>query len=180
MQRKVHWQTMYRTRPSGMLGWFQPRLSLFREWIVQARPHKAARILDVGDDDSALVDDLQAQGYTNLTLLDIAPAALEPSKARWGVHAADISGLPDDLTQTELPLLYSYLRHARAPWPVRAGRRPGPTLDAAKRHADSPHAGRGYPGLYLPPPAQGRREATPRLNRWDVTRRQARAPSSAR
>jgi len=48
----------FRTRPSGMLGWFQPHLSLSLEWIVQACPHKAARILDVGGGDSTLIADI--------------------------------------------------------------------------------------------------------------------------
>ena len=101
MDALAHWDGIYRTKVPSELSWQQdePRLSL--ELIGQVALARDAAILDVGGGASRLVDALVARGYTNLTVLDLAPSALQLTRTRLGaageaVHwlAADVCTVP--------------------------------------------------------------------------------------
>jgi trans-aconitate methyltransferase len=88
---------MYRTKSAAELSWFesQPRRSLqsIRETGVPAD----APILDVGGGASVLVDELLRLGYTDVTVLDLAPAALDQSRARLGAAAERVTWIETDV-----------------------------------------------------------------------------------
>jgi SAM-dependent methyltransferase len=93
-----HWQRVYATRAPTEVSWYQPipegSLALIREAGV---PLDAA-LLDVGGGASTLVDHLVADGYTDVTVLDIAAAALAAARARLGEAAAHVQWIEADIT----------------------------------------------------------------------------------
>lgn len=99
-----HWNTIYRTKDTTQVSWYQgyPKTSL--DLISATAVEKSRPILDIGGGDSSLVDALLAQGYTDVTVVDIASEALQKAQRRLGAQAqqvrwivADVLQLPDDL-----------------------------------------------------------------------------------
>ena len=74
---------------------------------------KDARIIDVGGGASRLVDHLIEEGWTNITVLDIAPTALDKARRRLGDRAALVTWLVADVAQWT-PLEQFDLWHDRA------------------------------------------------------------------
>lgn len=103
MSSKAHWEHVYTTKPTDGVSWFQPHATLSLRLIRNTGVPHSAEIIDVGGGASTLVDDLVAEGYTALTVLDLSEAALEKSKARLGARGAHIRWLADDITQADLP-----------------------------------------------------------------------------
>lgn len=52
---------------------------------------------------SSLVDDLLAEGFENLTVLDLSEEAIAQSKSRLGPRAARVKWIVGDVTRAELP-----------------------------------------------------------------------------
>jgi SAM-dependent methyltransferase len=73
----------------------------------------SASIIDVGSGDSQLVDHLLDGGYSDVTVLDIAPAALKRARARLGAAAARVDWIGVDVTSFRPPRRYA-LWHDRA------------------------------------------------------------------
>ncbi|MCI4322131.1 MAG: class I SAM-dependent methyltransferase [Thermoplasmata archaeon] len=76
-----HWDSVYRTRAEDELSWHQDEPKLSLRW-VEALAAKSDRIIDVGGGSSLLASRLGAAGYRRLLVLDVAPHAIERSKAR--------------------------------------------------------------------------------------------------
>lgn len=87
MDRKKHWETIYETKQSTDVSWFQPHLRQSLALIDSANLDANARIIDVGGGASTLVDDLLEKGFVNLTVLDVSAKALEKTKERLGGKA---------------------------------------------------------------------------------------------
>ena len=103
MSSKAHWEDVYTTKLADTVSWFQPHAALSLEMIRDTGMPRSADIIDVGGGASTLVDDLAANGYMALTVLDLSEAALEKSKARLGARGAHIRWLAGDITQADLP-----------------------------------------------------------------------------
>jgi len=103
MDAKPHWERMYHTLAPHEVSWYQehPRLSL--DLIHSTGASKAAHIIDVGGGTSRLVDELLAEGYQHVTVLDIAGRALELARERLGSRAAAVTWVEADITAVELP-----------------------------------------------------------------------------
>ena len=114
MQTKTHWEQVYTTKPEHSVSWFQPHAHQSVQLIAQTGVPKHASVIDVGGGASTLVDDLLAEGYTHLTVLDLSEAALAASRTRLGTKAQGVNWLVGDITQVELP------RHAYDVWHDRA------------------------------------------------------------
>lgn len=114
MQTKTHWEQVYTTKPEHSVSWFQPHAHQSVQLIAQTGVPKHASVIDVGGGASTLVDDLLAEGYTHLTVLDLSEAALAASRTRLGAKAQGVAWLTGDITQVELP------RHAYDVWHDRA------------------------------------------------------------
>jgi len=113
-----HWDGVYRTKAPEAMSWSAPHLETSLEWIEQAAPDRAAAILDVGGGVATLAGDLLAQGYENLTVLDLAPAAIERARAslrdRVGAAADRVRWIVGDVTSVELPAAAFDVWHDRA------------------------------------------------------------------
>jgi SAM-dependent methyltransferase len=112
-QTASHWQRIYQTRSPAEVSWYQsfPQRSL--ELIEAAGLGPSDPILDVGGGDSPLVDHLLRNGYTDVTVLDIAPAALQHAQTRLGTAAARVKWIACDVTAFEPERRY-VLWHDRA------------------------------------------------------------------
>jgi len=77
-----HWETVYQTKDTTKVGWHQTKPQISLDFIGKAQLAKDAAILDVGGGDSKLVDYLLADGFQDITVLDISETALEKIKHR--------------------------------------------------------------------------------------------------
>ena len=108
-----HWEGVYRDRAADQVSWFQPSAASSYRLITEgAGP--GARIIDVGAGASVLVDELLDAGYRNLTVLDLAEAALDVSRARLGSRADAVDWIAADITAASLPQAYYDVWHDRA------------------------------------------------------------------
>ncbi|MGA9666138.1 MAG: class I SAM-dependent methyltransferase [Gallionella sp.] len=114
MDLKQHWERVYKTKPSETVSWFQDRADLSLRMIHNTGLGKDAAIIDVGGGASTLVDDLVADGYTDLTVLDLSSAAIAVAKQRLGMHADAIHWLEGNITRAEFPLHRFDIWHDRA------------------------------------------------------------------
>jgi SAM-dependent methyltransferase len=99
---RQHWEEVYRSRKSDEQSWFQPRPEISLSLIELAGCGPSARIIDIGGGTSHLVDALLAQGYRNLSVLDIAPSALEQAKQRLGDKAGQVHWIEADITSAAI------------------------------------------------------------------------------
>lgn len=108
-----HWEGVYRDKAADQVSWFQPSAASSYRLITEgAAPD--ARIIDVGAGASVLVDELLDAGYRNLTVLDLARAALDVSRARLGARGDAVEWVAADITEAVLPQAYYDVWHDRA------------------------------------------------------------------
>ena len=108
-----HWEDVYAAKSETAVSWYQPHSVRSLELIEQAAPDRGAAVIDVGGGASTLVDDLIGRGFSDLTVLDIAPAALERSKARLRKAAAKVTWIVGDITHWTPPRTWD-IWHDRA------------------------------------------------------------------
>lgn len=114
MERKTHWENVYRTRVPTDVGWYQPHLARSLELIASTGVDGTASLLDVGGGASTLVDDLVARDFRRVTVLDVSAAALQVAKARLGPRAVEVAWIEGDITKVELPPRAYDVWHDRA------------------------------------------------------------------
>jgi SAM-dependent methyltransferase len=113
MDPKQHWEEVYLKKAEQDVSWFQAEPGLSLELIQDAGIGKQESIVDVGAGASRLMDRLLAEGYSDLTAVDIAEAALQKSRARLGDAAARVLWFAADVTRWQPPQHYR-LWHDRA------------------------------------------------------------------
>ena len=84
MKSKEHWEQVYKTKSTDSVSWFQEHALRSQLLIRQTGVSLSAPIIDVGGGASTLVDDLLADGYSHLTVLDLSSAAIAVTKNRLG------------------------------------------------------------------------------------------------
>lgn len=114
MQSKEHWDKVYSTKPTDGVSWYQEHAESSLRLIQQTGVSSSAEIIDVGGGASTLVDDLIAQGFTHLSVLDLSAAALAATKQRLGRRANEVRWIPGDITKASLPPLSYDVWHDRA------------------------------------------------------------------
>jgi len=103
MRSKDHWEKVYSTKPADTVSWFQPHAELSLGLILDTGVGRDASIIDVGGGASTLVDDLLANGFTDVTVLDLSAAALAEARRRLGSRAAEVQWIEADITRADLP-----------------------------------------------------------------------------
>ena len=96
------------------MSWFQPHADLSLNLIKATGVGRGAAIIDVGGGASTLVDDLVAEGYADLTVLDLSAAALKAARKRLGAEADRVCWLEADITKAALPASRYDIWHDRA------------------------------------------------------------------
>lgn len=114
MTTQAHWENVYRTRAGDDVSWYRPHLEVSLRLIADAAPGAGGAVIDVGGGEATLVDDLVARGYSDVTVLDISPAAIDVAKARLGSSAAAVHWIADDITTVELEAARYDVWHDRA------------------------------------------------------------------
>lgn len=112
-ERKKHWETVFQTKDTTKVSWYQPVPETSLNLIDKLKLPKTARIIEVGSGDSFLGDFLLEKGYSNITLLDISEKALETIKKRLSAKAEKITFLAGDVTNFSTSENYD-LWHDRA------------------------------------------------------------------
>lgn len=113
MDLSRHWEDVYRTRSAADLSWYRPHLEASLQLIERVLP-VSGWLIDVGGGASTLMDDLLAQGYTHLEVLDLSQQALARSRERLGARAASVTWRHGDVRDCELPAAAFDLWHDRA------------------------------------------------------------------
>jgi len=97
ISRKTYWKDIYTKKDLTKVSWVQEKPSISLAFINQLNIDKSAKILDVAGGNSNLVDFLLAEGYTQLSVLDIAEESLQVSRERLGNQAHQINWLVNDI-----------------------------------------------------------------------------------
>jgi SAM-dependent methyltransferase len=111
--RQSHWENVYSTKGEREVSWFQenPAPSLALMAAIGVVPSSA--IIDIGGGASRLVDYLIEDGFRDVTVLDLAAAALEAARVRLGKRADKAHWLVADATTWQPPRAYD-VWHDRA------------------------------------------------------------------
>jgi SAM-dependent methyltransferase len=96
-EQAAHWQRVYAERGPDEMSWTEavPEVSL--ALIEEADLPREAAILDVGGGASHLARELLRAGYTDLTVADISPGALEQAAAEIGADAERVAWVEADV-----------------------------------------------------------------------------------
>jgi predicted RNA methylase len=95
--RKQHWETVYETKSPQEVSWTQEKPELSLKFIHELGLDKNASIIDIGGGDSKLVDYLLAEGFTDVSVLDISGKAIERAKQRLGALASNVTWIESDI-----------------------------------------------------------------------------------
>jgi len=94
-----HWDRVYSDKAPSEVSWFQseprPSLAALARFDV---PHTTP-FVDIGGGPSNLVDALLANGWSDVSVVDIAAPALEAAQARLGEAAAGVHWEIADITR---------------------------------------------------------------------------------
>lgn len=167
MQSKAHWEHVYQSKQVDQVSWFQEHAIQSLAMLHESGVGTRGAILDVGGGASTFVDDLLADGYRNVTVVDIAEAALSATRRRLGADAAHVQWVVGDVTQLSLAANAFDFWHDRAVFHflteeverqayVRAVLRslkPGGYLMVATFAEDGPERCSGLPAMRYPPSA---------------------------
>jgi hypothetical protein len=113
IDKKQHWENVYSTKNPEEVSWTQtvPKTSL--HFIRSYNLPKTAAIIDIGGGDSKLVDYLLADGYENITVLDISAHSLNKAKLRLGEQSKKINWIVSDIESFKPTIKYD-IWHDRA------------------------------------------------------------------
>jgi hypothetical protein len=91
MDTQAHWEQIYGTKSPDETTWHEAHLQTSLDWISDTAKGCSTSIIDVGGGESTLVDDLLARGYSALTVLDLAGAAIRKYQERLGRAAKSVN-----------------------------------------------------------------------------------------
>lgn len=114
MDIKTHWEHIYERKGPTQVSWYQEHAGLSLQYIRNTRIQKTGHIIDVGGGASTLVDDLIADGFQHISILDISEAALQFARQRLGVKAHQVNWIEADITQADLSYQAYDVWHDRA------------------------------------------------------------------
>lgn len=90
MNPKEHWESVYQTKATNDVSWYQAYPVVSLDLITRTRVGLKDGIIDVGGGASVLADCLLDAGFTDVSVLDISKSALEHASRRLGERAARI------------------------------------------------------------------------------------------
>ncbi len=94
--KKDHWESVYQTKNYESVSWFQSVPITSIQFFEEMNLPLDTKIIDVGAGESYFVDYLIANGYCNITLVDISAEALERTRKRLGASGKNISYIVAD------------------------------------------------------------------------------------
>lgn len=94
-----HWQNVYERKAPERQSWYQERPERSLDFLERCATSGETRVLDAGGGSSNLVDHLLERGGYEVTVVDVAPAALDISQNRLGERADRVEWIVADLTE---------------------------------------------------------------------------------
>jgi len=114
MDMKTHWEDIYEKRGSTQVSWYQEHAEYSLEYIRNTGIQKTDHIIDVGGGTSTLVDDLVADGFQEISVLDVSGTALRFAQQRLGAKATYVNWIESDIMEADLPEQSYDVWHDRA------------------------------------------------------------------
>ena len=114
MNIKTHWEHIYETKAPDQVSWYQEHAQFSLQYIRKTGIRKTDHIIDVGGGASTLVDDLIADGFQQISILDVSGTALQLARQRLGAKANDVKWIEADITRADLPHQAYDVWHDRA------------------------------------------------------------------
>ena len=114
MPNREHWETVYETKATDAVSWYQPSAARSLGLVQRVAPAHDARIIDVGGGASVLAGELLATGYSDLTVLDIAQPALDAMRTRLGATSSAINFIVGDVCEAPFNIGAYDVWHDRA------------------------------------------------------------------
>lgn len=156
--RRKHWEQVYTDKGTESVSWYQQRPETSLGLIHASGASHNDALIDVGGGASTLVDCLLEQGFTDLSVVDIAGRALKSAQMRLGRTADRVNWIQADITEFAPPRQYR-LWHDRAVFhflteasdqqsylsALRQGLQPGGHLVIAAFALDGPEMCSGLP-----------------------------------
>lgn len=96
---KAHWEKVYATKTPEEVSWTQIHPVSSLKLIQDAANSKESSFIDIGGGDSVLADCLLADGYTDITVLDISKHALDRAAKRLGEKASLVNWIESDILE---------------------------------------------------------------------------------
>ena len=96
---KVHWESVHSNKHADQVSWWQPEPNRSLQLIEASGVSLDDPVIDVGAGASTLVDHVLAAGYRDVTVLDVAQAALEQVRERLGERAGEVGFIEADITR---------------------------------------------------------------------------------
>jgi len=103
METQQYWESVYQTKSSTEVSWYQPTPQKSLEIITDTGVPHDGTIIDVGGGASTLADALLEQGYSTISVLDISANAIATAQTRLGNNAGRVRWIVADITAVELP-----------------------------------------------------------------------------
>lgn len=113
MSTKSHWEKIYSEKSPQEVSWTQETPETSIEFFNEFKLSKTSPIIDVGGGESKFVDFLLAEGYQNISVLDISENALKRAKDRLGEKSKNIEWIVCDINDFNPKKKYA-LWHDRA------------------------------------------------------------------
>lgn len=88
VDRKEHWDTVYRKTPETSLSWHQDDPTVSLDLIRMAGIPRGASVIDIGGGMSRFTDAVLAMGLRDVTILDLSQMALDAARDRLGPAGA--------------------------------------------------------------------------------------------
>ncbi len=99
LDREAHWENVYSTKQTTEVSWFEAEPTNSLKLLERVLP-QGGRIIDVGGGASFLVDRLVAKDGWDVSVLDIASAAIDHVRKRMGENACKVHWICADVTET--------------------------------------------------------------------------------
>ena len=113
MSTKSHWEKIYSEKSPQEVSWTQEIPETSIEFFNDFKLSKTSPIIDIGGGESKFVDFLLAEGYQNISILDISENALKRAKDRLGEKSKNIEWIVCDINDFNPKKKYA-LWHDRA------------------------------------------------------------------
>jgi len=96
-ERGDHWERIYAAVPSTQVSWYEREPAPSLRLIEEITSEPPAAVIDIGAGASSLVDRLLANGFTDVTVLDISRHALDEVRRRLGEQAPRVTFINQDV-----------------------------------------------------------------------------------